>query len=139
MGMFTQVRGWLNIDSIGDFNKENYRALRNKLNEVRKDYLDFAEGRACISEDTNIHLGANNSIFLFIGTELKNYDDDAEEWIKYLIARFPNAEGRIDFQYEIEDFRDQDSKSKYWLIRGGEIIEEGYCKTWCTGYGNTID
>lgn len=136
MGMYTQVRGWLNIDSIS--HGQNEQAIINKLHQTREEFSDSdSHCRKWVSRDTIIHFGGNGSAFLFIGTELKNYDQDTETWIKYLLDAFPNAEGRIDFQYEDEEYDDEESKSKYWLIREGTIIEEGWGRTWCRGYGNS--
>ncbi|MBT2759969.1 hypothetical protein [Paenibacillus sp. ISL-20] len=138
MGMYTQVRGWLNIDSIS--HGQNEQSIINKLHKAREEFLESDyHCRKWVSHDTIIHFGGNGSAFLFFGTELKNYDDDAETWIKYLLDSFPNSEGRVDFQYETEEYSDDDSKSKYWLIREGKIIEEGHNKTWCKGYGNSFE
>ncbi|GAB6989563.1 hypothetical protein JCM16418A_16130 [Paenibacillus pini] len=137
MGMYTQVRGWLNIDSISY--GQNEQSIINKLHKTREEFLDSDNHcRKWVSHDTIIHFGGNGSAFLFIGTELKNYNEDTETWIMYLLDSFPNAEGRIDFQYETEQCIDEDSKSRYWLISEGYIIEEGWSKTWCKGYGNSF-
>lgn len=161
MGMYTQARGWLNVDSIGG---RKYKELSDKLEDAKiKFEVSGIADRHWVSDDTHIHQGSNGSAYIFFGTELKNYDDDSEKWIKYLLGFFPNAEGRIDFQYEEEDFwtnldevendKDDDgvvfsypsngsndgSYSKYWLIRGGSIIKEDTTKTWCYGYGNSYD
>lgn len=132
MGFYTQVRGWLNVDSIST---SSHVELQRHLFEVRRAFKETNVPRSWVSEDTCITLGANGSKFIFIGTEMKNYDDVAEEWIKFLLPYFPNAEGRIDFQTEREE--PGETTSKYWLIYKGEIVEEGRCVTWCKGYGNT--
>lgn len=135
MGMYTQVRGWLNIDSIS--HGQNEQSIVNKLHKAREEFLDSDfHCRKWVSHDTIIHFGGNGSAFLFIGTELKNYDEDTETWIRYLLDSFPNAEGRIDFQCETEDWKNKKSKSKYWLIYNGYVVEEGWNETWCQGYGN---
>jgi hypothetical protein len=135
MGMYTQIRGWLNVESIGK--PETYYKILSKLEQVKKEYKDMqVTSRNWVANDTSASMGGNGSVYIFFGTELKNYEDDAENWIKYLIAAFPSAEGRIDFQYESEDWQDENSSSKYWLIRNGKIVEERSYKTWCIGYGN---
>jgi hypothetical protein len=138
MGMYTQVRGWLNVDSISYGNK-NLSKIVSLLADAQTEFKELHEGRSWVCEDTTIHKGSNGSVFLFFGTELKNYDNDAEEWIEHLIKYYPNVEGRIDFQYEEEDHNDEQSTSKYWLIKSGEIIKEDWNKTWCKGYGNSFD
>lgn len=138
MGMYTQIRGWLNVDSIS-FGYDNYKTICSILQQTKYDFQnnEMALDRKWVSEDTVVHMGGNGSIYLFIGTELKNYDDSFDEWVKYLLTKFPNAEGRIDYQYETECVEDAD-ESRYLLIRDGKIIEDDYCKTWTHGYGNTF-
>ena len=130
MGMYTQARGWLNVNSIGIGNKFK---IENLLEEAKETFQGEVD-RDWVCHDTVLHTGNNGSIYLFFGTELKNYDRECEKWIEHLIRYFPNAEGRIDFQYEEE--RIGDDKSKYWLIYQGKIKKEGYDHTWCYGYGN---
>lgn len=136
MGMYTQVRGWLNVDSIS-YGGKNISEIKNKLEEAQITFQSVHNGRSWVSEDTIIHAGSNGSVFIFFGTELKNYDEDAESWIKHLIKYFPNAEGRIDFQYETEKYFEEGSKSKYWLIREGVVVTSSTDDTWCYGYGNS--
>jgi hypothetical protein len=135
MGMYTQVRGWLNIDSIGLTNR--YYEAQIRLLEAKNDFMhneEYKDIRRWVCNDTIYHCGSNDVSYLFIGSELKNYDDDALTWIKYLLKYFPNAEGRIDFQYEEEI--PGESESRYLLIYQGEIIKNDTCDTWCDGYGN---
>jgi len=161
MGMYTQVRGWLNVNSIG--NREQFVEVQTKLETAKEDFKnsDIDADRKWVCEDTVAHMGSNGVSFLFFGTELKNYTREAEKWIAFLLKYFPNAEGRIDFQYEEEvpwenlDEKEEDeseekirfpwryedeegSTSKYYLIRRGAIIKEGWDKTWCEGYGNMM-
>lgn len=142
MGMYTQVRGWLNVDSVS-YDGENI--LQNRLDEAKKSFLEVGKcDRKWVCDDTILHIGANGSAFLFFGTELKNYTRDAEEWIEHLITFFDNAEGRIDFQYEEECIGGEiaydgticNNESDYWEIYKGEITKKSTCKTWCKGYGN---
>ena len=142
MGMYTQIRGWLNIDSIGNGTSINVleRKLRSAQEGFQRDItlVDTYDGtpleRRWVCEHTYIHGGGNGSAFIFFGTELKNYGQPAEQWIKYLLNFFPNAEGRIDFQYE-EDYEE----CKYWLIHKGTVIKEDYNPIWCEGYGNMYE
>lgn len=131
MGMYTQIRGWLNIDSIGYDNEE---ALLEMLNYAKEEFENRSDlDRAWVCQDTHIHSGGNGSVYLFIGTELKNYDKSTDEWINKLLEVFPNAEGRIDYQYEEDD---ENSGSRYLLIYKGKIIKDAIGDTWCKGYGN---
>jgi len=134
MGMYTQIRGWLNIDSIG--NNNTYYEVKLKLDKLIEQYeeVDGITTRKCqATYGTNICQGGNGSLFIFIGTEFKNYSNDSEEWIKYLIKHFPSAEGRIDFQYEECS---EDYPTEYWEIYQGEILNIGKQIPYCNGYGN---
>ncbi len=132
MGMYTQVRGWLNVDSIGSI--ENKNKLKELLVKAKEEYEQIEDlDRKWVCDDTVLHFGGNGSAYLFIGTELKNYDDSVDEWVKTLIKTFPNSEGRIDFQYELDD---EDSGSRFILVRNGKIIKDDIGETWCYGYGN---
>lgn len=141
MGMYTQVRGWLNVDSIG-FNGEE--KLERQLMEAKESFKRSAKcDRKWVCEDTILHIGGNGSAYLFFGTELKNYDRAAEEWIEHLLTFFDNAEGRIDFQYEEECVGGEDygtgivnDKSTYWEIYQGKVTKIDKCDCWCEGYGN---
>lgn len=129
--MYTQVRGFLNVDSIGY--KDNYYEILNKLDKAKFDFEnddDIEIDRKWVCENTTCCIGANSSVFLFIGTELKNYDNPAMAWLKYLLDYFPNAEGIISFQYEEEEF------STLYFICHGEIVGSEISKFKTFGYGN---
>jgi hypothetical protein len=137
MGMYTQIRGWLNVDSIS--NRENYNEIRGKFEHAQKDFLERKLiDRPWVCNDSLVTGGSNGSVWIFIGSEHKNYDNSMDKWIETLIETFPNAEGRIDYQHETEraDYGEE-STSRYLLIRGGKIIVDDRGKTWCTGYGNS--
>lgn len=131
MGMYTQCRGWLNIDSIS-YMKDKISAFENLLREAQEKFVETQDGRTFVCYDTWIHEGSNGSTFIFFGTELKNYDRDFERWVEFLLKYFPNAEGRLDIQYEEDDIF---GKTTYLEICEGRIAEKT-CKTWCKGYGN---
>ncbi|WP_036653366.1 hypothetical protein, partial [Paenibacillus pini] len=60
MGMYTQVRGWLNIDSISY--GQNEQSIINKLHKTREEFLDSDNHcRKWVSHDTIIHFGGNGS------------------------------------------------------------------------------
>lgn len=134
MGMYTQVRGWLNVDSIGDYNGENFKEIQKKLLSAQEGFqrdTTIEVDRKWVCEDTILHSGGNGSTYIFFGTELKNYGDPAGQWIKYLLNFFPNAEGRIDFQYE-----EDTGYHKYWIISNGKVIKEDMEEIYYEGYGN---
>lgn len=137
MGMYTQVRGWLNINSIAKIDKTSIKERLDRAKNEFHEYYKHSDVLTFITDDTLIHFGSNNSVYIFFGTELKNYNEDCEKWISHLLEYFPSAEGRIDFQYEEEEI-EENSESKIWKIYQGEI-EESFTKTWCKGYGNFFD
>lgn len=135
MGMYTQIRGWLNVDSIGDSNGENFKKINNLLESAKESFQNdksIIADRKWVCKDTIAFRGSNDSVFLFIGSEIKNYDSDAEKWIEYLITYFPNAEGRIDLQYEEYDF------SNSLIITEGKIVGKEIWETPTKGYGNSF-
>lgn len=125
MGMYTQVRGWLNIPWEMDM---NVQLAQMKLSEAQETFKDTSM-RSWVSEDTHVHAGAQGSIFIFFGTELKNYDD-AERWIEHLLKYLPTAEGRFDFQYETTGIGEL---TPYYLVYDGEIIKKDECRAWTKG------
>lgn len=134
MGMYTQVRGWLNVDSIG---YNNFYKLERRLEQAKEDFEydnTITVERKWVCHDTHIHQGANGSVYIFFGTELKNYNNPARIWIEYLLNYFPNAEGSIDFQYEESNIGDNTYRL---LIYKGQIIKEEDVEVWCYGYGNS--
>lgn len=134
MGMYTQARGWLNVFSIG--REEHGSNAEYNLQEAKHTFkANYPNIRNWVCEDTVCHQGGNGSVYLFFGTELKNYNEDAQKWIEHLLTYFPSAEGRIDFQYEEVDFGDE---TPCWLIYNGEVIKKGKTTAWCKGYGNGL-
>lgn len=142
MGMYTQIRGWLNVDSIGDYEGKRFQEINLLLQKAKDDfendrtvlnYRGEPMERKWVCHDTIAHRGGNGSVYLFFGTELKNYGSPAEAWIEYLIKYFPNAEGRIDFQYEEDEY-----ECEYWFISHGAVIKRSNNEKWCEGYGNSF-
>ncbi len=129
MGMYTQVRGWLCIDSIGYSTLD--LEIEQRIINVKKDFLKLELRQ--VQDSLVLHEGGNGSKYLFFGTELENYSYDCEEFLKILIKYFPNCEGRIDFQYE-EDTDYESYESKVWKVSKG-VITELFEKTHCYGYG----
>ena len=160
MGMYTQVRGWLNVDSIG--HAGNLLKITEQLHKAQDDFENDKSqelDRKWVCRDTIANQGGNGSVYLFFGTELKDYSSSAYKWIKYLLKYFPTAEGRMDFQYEEERYWEninlnvetqyeinpyykgelEGSESRYLLIRKGKVRKDGITRTWCEGYGNMYE
>lgn len=135
MGMYTQVRGWLNVDSISYRHGEQLEVI---LSTAKADFAKFCEGKSIrrwVKDDVILHNGSNGCAFIFIGSELKNYDQDAQTWIKFLLPYFPNAEGLIYFQYEDTE----DNENTVWTISHGKVIKEEHMATVFKGYGNQAE
>lgn len=95
--MYTQYRGFLCIASLSD---EKYDELVARFESLKENFLkDESNERPWVCKDSCIHCGSNGSVWIFIGSEHKNYDDSMENWIKILVKNF-NCEGRIERHYE---------------------------------------
>jgi len=99
--MYTQFRGVLCLSSIGQGG--TLVEAETKFKTLREAYKTTTENsRAWVADwDTHIHAGSNASIWIFIGSEHKNYDESMMDWIKLLVSSF-HCEGRIEIQYEEE-------------------------------------
>lgn len=119
MGMYTQVRGCLDI---GEFDLDNYSEYAERLTKAQEEFKADCEKeedscyRSWVCEYTHLHLGGNGTVFLFFGVELKNYNEEAEAWIAFVLEYFPRAEGTIFFHTE---------SGGGWraVIRNGKVIE----------------
>lgn len=138
MGMYTQIRGWLNVGSISSMQEreaEEGIAQARKLFAVKTKELELA--RPWVSEDTHVVFGSNGAAWIFFGAELKNYDESFDEWFKCVIEAFPFAEGRLDYQYEEESPGESDCRVV--KVYKGKIISDTREPAWCNGYENGPD
>ena len=60
------------------------------------------------------------TIFVFIGTQIKNYSNSAEKFIREFVGDFPDSEGMVLFRLE------DDECEKVWTIRNGVISESKF-------------
>lgn len=135
MGMYTQVRGWLCCSSGGSGDKNN--EIVSKFKEIKESFSKREDlDRAwLVAGDTHITNGSNGSLWIFIGSEHKNYDGSMDEWIKTILNNI-KCEGRIEYQYEdLEDFHTgEQGQDKVLIVLDGKINKEMYTpKT--EGYG----
>lgn len=131
MGMYTQAKGMLNVKSIGgisDFDVFNEK-LKNTQNRFILENEDIG---SWVCENTHAVLGGNGSVFIFFGTELKNYNNEIRLWIDYLLKEFPTAEGKFDIQYEEFDY------PTTLFVYSGKIVKQEEIKVKQNGYGNGI-
>lgn len=130
MGMYTQVRGWFCLDSIGD--EENFRDAEARLQQAKDNLLaDPDQVRGWIGDDVSVRQGGNDTLWLFVGMEFKNYNQDVDLLVKHLRQVFPGMEGRLDLQYEEVEAGDQTCT---WLINRDGIQKESVT-AWTYGYG----
>lgn len=134
MGMYTQVRGWFHIASYGGPLEEQEAQRVNAENRliIVKDKFenDPAVVRKHLAWSTHFHPGSNGTLWLFTGLEFKNYDDDIDHWVKHLREVFPEIEGRLDLQYELEGIG---CDVETWKINAHGIFKETE-EAWCYGY-----
>lgn len=129
MGMYTQAKGMLNVASIGreeEFEEIFRKVERTKLEFHNENLVD----RTWVCDSTVAVQGGNGSVFIFFGTELKNYSSEIETWITYLLNRFPTAEGKFDIQYE-----ECECPTTYFIYKG-KIVKVATCEVEQNGYGN---
>jgi len=128
--MYTQAMGMLNIASINATGKrfEEYKQILAQAQESFK--IENQSLRNWLCDNTFIEMCGNASVFIFFGTELKNYDDDIETWIRYLIKFFPYAEGIVSSQFEQDEF------AHLYFIYRGEIQKEMESPIITEGCGN---
>ncbi len=130
MGMYTQYRGWLCLDSICGENEEKAKAALAATQATFNERKDISRPWVC--NDAWIHSGGNGSLWLFIGTEHKDYDESMDEWIKTVVALFPNCEGRIDVQYEETS---KGEETPVYLVDKGTILKTEQPATTSEAYG----
>lgn len=128
MGMYTQVRGILCCNSIGQHANKDVQVTLDELQKKFKQRNNI--DRPWVCEFTKLVSGGNSSEFLIITLEFKNYCNSIDEWIKYLVKNIM-CEGRIEFQYEECEKGDL---GKVLLVKNSVIAEESY-RVHTFGYG----
>jgi hypothetical protein len=89
MGMYTSVRGWLQFSS----RDHTHETVEKRLEDARQEfYATYPDVRDWLPKGTFVApMWFNGEAFLFIGCDLKNYDDDYNLWIPMLCKHFPEA------------------------------------------------
>lgn len=129
MGMYTQFRGHLCVGSIGTVNATDARARFEALQAAFRLREDVTRHWVC--EDSHMIPGSNGSLWIFFGSEHKNYGECMDKWILEIVATF-RCEGRIEVQYEEEGPGEDSIRVLY--VSGG-LISEKREPTHCEGYG----
>ena len=92
MGMYTECRGFIELE-YDSMNTDEFNDLMAKA-ETLSPRVHF-----CISS-TIFNIGSNCVPFIFIGGELKNYDNDWEIFLKFLLNNLKVIDHKIETQYE---------------------------------------
>ncbi len=95
MGMYTECRGWIEINDM-DFNTEKFEDLMGKVEDISE------RASQCVS-CTVFNIGFNWSPYIFIGGSIKNYDDDWNKFLNFLLKNLKVSEYKIETRYEEED------------------------------------
>jgi len=95
MGMYTECRGWIKLKDI-DITEIN-------ISEKLKNAENISErSNQCLSS-TTYNIGFNWSPYIFIGGEIKNYDDDWNKYIKFIFDNFEVEDYSIQTRYEEDE------------------------------------
>lgn len=131
MGMYTQAKGMLNVDSIRG--GQNFYDIQQKLDDLKEKFEEEKlVDRTWVCDGTIAMLSSNGGVFIFFGAELKNYSNEIDTWIDYLLKGFPTAEGKFDIQYEEYEF-----PTTYYVYQG-KIVDKKECTVRQNGYGNML-
>ena len=97
MGMYTHVRGWIQVTC-------DFRVLADELEKKFNDAMQKAESLsprsgACVA-CTVFNYGFNGYPYIFIGGEIKDYDNDWDIFLHFLATEFEIGEHSLEMKYE---------------------------------------
>lgn len=95
MGMYTHVRGWISLNDL-DITKEQYDDIIAKAEDISP------RSSQCIT-CTVFHLGFNLENYIFIGGEIKNYDNDWDTYLDFIFDNFDISDCKLEMKYEEDD------------------------------------
>lgn len=95
MGMYTHCRGWIEIGDI-DFRDSDFDKLMEKAEDISE------RAGQCIGS-TIFNLGFNMCPYIFIGGEVKNYDDDWDKFLNFLFENLKIYNYSIQTKYEEDE------------------------------------
>lgn len=95
MGMYTHCRGWIKIDSL-DYSKKEFNELMEKAEKLSP------RSSQCVSS-TIYNMGFDFSPYIFIGGQIKNYDDDWNIFLDFLFNNLKVDDYNIKTKYEEYD------------------------------------
>ncbi len=91
MGMYTHCRGWIYLRGI-DYTKKIFEEIHEKAR-------DISPRSSCCMSCTSFNRGFNWCNYIFIGGEIKNYDDDWNTYLKFLFENFEIDDYSIELKY----------------------------------------
>ena len=92
MGMYTHVRGWISL--------KGFEMTQEKFNERIKLAEDISpRSNQCIVS-TVFNKGFDLCDYIFIGGQIKNYDDDWNIFLKFIKNNFDILEYNLEKRYE---------------------------------------
>ena len=95
MGMYTGCRGWIEIRDFG-FRDSDFDKLMEKAEDISERAIQ------CVRSTTH-NLGFNMCPYIFIGGEIKNYDDDWNKFLDFLFKNLEITDYNIQTKYEEDD------------------------------------
>ena len=131
MGMYTKYMGILNIESI-TATAETIQKENKELNNLIEWYSgNQITPRSWVIESLRIVDGLNGCIAIAFCGEIKNYHNDIQMMIDFVLEKYPTAEGVITTQYE------EDESPTVMFVSKGKIVQTSDVKeVEFNGYGN---
>lgn len=92
MGMYTHCRGWIELGDL-EMTEKKFEEIINKAEKISQ------RASQCII-CTKFHRGFNFCNYIFIGGEIKNYDEDWDKYLEFLFDNFNISEYSIQTKHE---------------------------------------
>lgn len=123
MGHYKNIRGWIQLDAVlyqaGEEDKDpTFEAFLHRVRSWIATQDAKGDG---LQESFCIHAGHDSSVFLFVGTRVKDYGKEYETFIRDFVKEFPHCYGLVSFD-EFE--HEKEPREKVWVIRRGGVISE---------------
>lgn len=93
--MYTHCRGWISIKDI-EFKRKDFDKLMKQAEDISE------RSNQCVSS-TIFNIGFNFSPYIFIGGEIKNYDNDWNMFLNFLLDNLKCYEYNIQTRYEEDE------------------------------------
>lgn len=95
MGMYTHCRGFIEL---------GYNTIdTDKFNDLMAKAEDLSPRAGFCVCSAVFNMGSNGMPYIFIGGELKNYDDDWNTFLKFLFKNLKVDDYKIETRYEEDD------------------------------------